>query len=158
MSGSYLQCESTQGNWNILINWMYFASCPKISRDERLQYSIPVNWKIFLAKPITYGMDTKNEATIRESQYQFQLKKMRKLLLQTKKKESETTKTFLKNYYMRGNGGISRISSAKARAVPAEESDQLYLKMLLFWDNRYKEAISGNSQIKEQHETVALLN
>lgn len=43
-------------------------------------------------------MDTKNEATIRESQYQFQLKKMRKLLLQTKKKESETTKTFLKNY------------------------------------------------------------
>lgn len=79
-------------------------------------------------------MDTKNEATIRESQYQFQLKKMRKLLLQTKKKESETTKTFLKNYYMRGNGGISRISSAKARAVPAEESDQLYLKMLLFRD------------------------
>ena len=98
MSGSYLQCESTQGNWNILINWMYFASCPKISRDERLQYSIPVNWKIFLAKSITYGMDTKNEATIRELQYQFHLKKIRKLLLETKKKESQATKTFLKNY------------------------------------------------------------
>ena len=43
-------------------------------------------------------MDTKNEATIRELQYQFHLKKIRKLLLETKKKESEATKTFLKNY------------------------------------------------------------
>ena len=39
-----------------------------------------------------------------------------------------------------------------------QETDQLYLKILVYLDNPYEEAISENSRNKEQHETGKHLN
>ena len=45
----------------------------------------------------------------------------------------------------------------RGNASVSQESDRLYLKILVNLDNPFEEVISGNNQIKEQHETVKLL-
>ena len=52
----------------------------------------------------------------------------------------------------------SQSSLTRRNASVSQESNRLYLKILVNLDNPYEEAISENNQIKEQHETVKLLN